>query len=406
MERFSGRSSDIVTIPSKPISTGYKVWAIAQLGYILSVLYYRNGKGPVGSKVPLSSRINPTQAVVVTLLKTLPNPPIGPSLQYCVWLDNLFVSTTLFSYLRRLGYSAAGTCRTNSGICQEFVLKKKAEQANQSISRLRSLWQAPTKDNLVLQTAWKDNNLVLFLSTIHYPVELDSEIVRTLQANTEPGNLIGQELIVRNRRRPRATSTAAKSVRAEFGDAVRKNLAIPCVIDEYNHKMGQVDLADQYRADNPGRRRIRRGGWHALWKFIYNTVLVNSYLLSSWVGRREKGSGLDRGQSEFRSKLISQLFELARAEAQKQKRVVSHTNPLRFAAPEQHIRVLRDRKQDCMGCALTGQARKPEKRKALGEISANQGPRKRPRSTVYGCKACDIPLCKEGPCWDEYHKNL
>jgi hypothetical protein len=40
----------------------------------------RNGKGPVGSKVPPGSGINPTQAVVVTLLKTLPNPPIGPSL--------------------------------------------------------------------------------------------------------------------------------------------------------------------------------------------------------------------------------------------------------------------------------------------------------------------------------------
>ena len=31
-------------------------------------------------------------------------------------------------------------------------------------------------------------------------------------------------------------------------------------------------------------------------------------------------------RSEFREKLISQLFELARAEAQKQKRVVVHTN--------------------------------------------------------------------------------
>ena len=133
----------------------------------------------------------------------------------------------------------------------------------------------------MLQTAWKDNNLVLFLSTIYYPVELDPDIVRILQANTEPGNLIGQELIVQDRRQPRATSTAAKSVRAEFGNAVRKNLAIPCIIDEYNYKMGQVDLANQYQASNPGRRQIRQGGWHALWKFIYNTVLVNSYLLSS-----------------------------------------------------------------------------------------------------------------------------
>jgi hypothetical protein len=85
----------------------------------------------------------------------------------------------------------------------------------------------------VLQTAWKDNNLVLFLSTIHYPVELDSEIVRILQAKTKPGNLIAQALVIRNRKRPRATSIAAKSVRAEFGDAVQKNLAIPCSIDEY-----------------------------------------------------------------------------------------------------------------------------------------------------------------------------
>jgi hypothetical protein len=215
-----------------------------------------------------------------------------------------------------------------------------------------SLWQAPTEDNLVLETAWKDNNLVLFLSTIHCPVELDPNMVRILQANTEPGNLIGQELIVRDRRRPRATSTAAKYVRAEFGDAVRKNF--PCVIDEYNHKMGQVDLADQYRAGNPGLRRIQRGGWHALWKFIYNTVLVDSYLLSSWVGRKEKGSGLDRGQSEFRGKLISQLFELARTKAQKQKRAVSYTERPVVATQEQHVQVHREREQDFCGCSLTG----------------------------------------------------
>jgi hypothetical protein len=98
------------------------------------------------------------------------------------------------------------------------------------------------------------------LSTIHCSVELDSEIVQTLQTKTRPGNLIEYTLIVQDCRQPRATSTAAKSVQAEFGDAVQKNLAIPCSIDEYNHKMGQVDLADQYRAGNPGLRYIRQGG--------------------------------------------------------------------------------------------------------------------------------------------------
>jgi hypothetical protein len=129
------------------------------------------------------------------------------------------------------------------------------------------------------------------LSTIHCPIELDPETVRIQQAKMKAGDLIGQELIVRDRRRPRATSTAARSVQAEFGNAVQKNLAIPCVIDEYNHKMSQVDLADQYRTGNPGQQRIRQGGWHAIWKFIYNTVLVNSYLLSSYVGGRVTGSG-------------------------------------------------------------------------------------------------------------------
>jgi hypothetical protein len=130
MERFTGQSLDIVTIPSKPIPTRYKVWAVAQLGYILNVIYHQNRKGPIRSKVPKGSSINPTQAVVVSLLQSLRKPPIRPSFCYCVWLDNLFMSTTLLSYLQKLGYSAASTTKTNSGICKEFVAKKKAKQSN------------------------------------------------------------------------------------------------------------------------------------------------------------------------------------------------------------------------------------------------------------------------------------
>jgi hypothetical protein len=210
-------------------------------------------------------------------LKSLLDPPIGPTFRYCVWLDNLFTSTTLFSYLRNLGYGAAGTARTNSGICKDFVTKKKAEQANQHTSSWGSLWQVPTEDNLVLETAWKDNNLVLFLSTIHTFVKLDPDLVRVQQAIMDPGQFISSELIVRIRKRPKATSTAAWSVRAEFGSATTKKLAIPRTIDEYNYRMGQVDRGDQYRAGNPGLRRIRRGGWHALWRFLYNTVIFNTF---------------------------------------------------------------------------------------------------------------------------------
>jgi hypothetical protein len=46
--------------------------------------------------------------------------------------------------------------------------------------------------------------------------------------------------------------------------------------------MGYVDQADQLRATNPGLRRVKRGGWHALWNFILNVTLVNSFLLSDY----------------------------------------------------------------------------------------------------------------------------
>ena len=33
MVRFTGRSTDTVYIPTKPIPVGYKVWVVADLGY-------------------------------------------------------------------------------------------------------------------------------------------------------------------------------------------------------------------------------------------------------------------------------------------------------------------------------------------------------------------------------------
>jgi hypothetical protein len=81
-------------------------------------------------------------------------------------------------------------------------------------------------------------------------------------------------------------------------------------------------------------------------------VLVNSYLLSSYAN--EKG-GRGVGQKAFQKKLISQLFELGRAKAQKQARVISHTNPLLFAVPEQHVLAYRKRDKDCCGYSFVEQ---------------------------------------------------
>jgi hypothetical protein len=160
--------------------------------------------------------------------------------------------------------------------------------------------------------------------------------------------------------------------------------------------MNGVDLADQLRSGNRGERRIFRGGWRALFRFLYTTVAVNSALLST-VSR-------DRGLKDFRRLLVDELFERAQSQGQMAKRRISHLEPPSLPLALEHTRIRREREQDCKGCTFAGQSREPsKKRKALEEISTNQRPQKRARATVYGCKACDIPLCKEGPCWEAYH---
>lgn len=95
-------------------------------------------------------------------------------------------------------------------------------------------------DNNVHQSAWKDNALVLFLSTTH---------------ETGP-----DQLVIRHRKRPPTTSTSAKTSRQAFGPDPKKDLPIPKFVDDYNHYMGYVDQADQLQASNPGLRGIKRGG--------------------------------------------------------------------------------------------------------------------------------------------------
>jgi hypothetical protein len=49
IERFSGRSSDILTIPSKPIPTGYKIWAVAQVSTKVMAKSIRSFSGKRGT---------------------------------------------------------------------------------------------------------------------------------------------------------------------------------------------------------------------------------------------------------------------------------------------------------------------------------------------------------------------
>jgi hypothetical protein len=218
MQRFKGRSHDTLTILTKPTSEGYKIWVVADEGYVLVWIYHQRGKGPLDVKVPKELGSNKTATVVVDLLDQLSK---QSGYAYGVFLDNLFTSHKLLLYLRRRGYGVTGTARSNFGIYKNFVQLK-----NQDKKQDKILWgelkMVVTSDNQMMQFAWQDNSVVLFQSTM----------------------FDGQAYIIRDRKRSSRTSISAKTARAPFGNKPRAKLSIPDFDDVYNHYMGAVDQAD------------------------------------------------------------------------------------------------------------------------------------------------------------------
>jgi hypothetical protein len=71
----------------------------------------------------------------------------------------------------------------------------------------------------------------------------------------------------------------------------------------------------------------------------------------------------------------------------------------------EHRQVHLGRREECKGCPLTGRSRAPTKRRVLGELSLNTRHNSRPKRSYYGCLACNVALCKEGPCFEQFHER-
>jgi Transposase IS4 len=120
------------------------------------------------------------------------------------------------------------------------------------------------------------------------------------------------------RKRPKETSTSAKTARVVFGKEYQKLLEIPEHIDDYNHRAKAVDQGDQLKCYTPGLRPIKRGGWQSIFHWLLNTVLVNSYLLSFHSDVPE--SQRFRTQYAFRKAVQRALFEQGERVTGKRKR--------------------------------------------------------------------------------------
>ncbi|EXM13229.1 hypothetical protein FOTG_18316 [Fusarium oxysporum f. sp. vasinfectum 25433] len=268
---FTGRSKETTLVKGKPTPVGFKVWVIAQQGYFLQWLWHvkaspykavtvelptpqrRGKKGKLLTEIPLSN----TQSVVVHLLKRL------STQTHHVFTDNLFSSPQLFRLLRQLGYGATGTARPNCGITTEIKhIRETGKAPNGTPLKYNEVYLIPTKDKQVLQIAWKDSSVVLFLSSVHSAAPHD----RILTKRKLPAK--------------RGTKAEAQHLQQVFNGDSFKMTPIPSVAAQYNVEMNHVDRGDQIRSYTTYEHRFRRGPWQALlWSFLLEVALANSFIL-------------------------------------------------------------------------------------------------------------------------------
>jgi hypothetical protein len=233
-------------MPNKPIKQGYKIYGIADHGYIYNWLWSSREKGL--QDIVLHPGLTNTGCLVRQLALSLPRRFLT------IYLDNYFTSVPLFSELRACNFGAVGTTRPH----KEFP-GQLSDIKNRFSTKLEwnTLLAAVVRDTLCL--AWQDNNIVLALSNIH---TVDK----------------AEDFRQKARKCPAKTSTNGRIVRRVFGSDYVKELQIPCFIDDYNQYMGGVDLANQYRESYETHKPTLRTWW-PLFYWLIDVACINAYRL-------------------------------------------------------------------------------------------------------------------------------
>ena len=248
MVKFKGRSSQIITIPGKPIPVGFKQEALADSGYILNWEACRpnlneGGSSPIEVTTPEEIKLvkktflTNTQAIVARLAITL-NPYTEKGLRFHFYLDNLFTCWRLCSYLWTQGIAVTGTARKGACGIPPRLLALKAASAGLKWGALQV--------SIVHEVAcfiWQDQSAVLG----RYAPLTEYSLTNIFSLGITTGHLVNAETI-RSRKQPKKSSSQANITREPFNGNFRANLPIPDFIDRYNANMGQVDVANQLRA--------------------------------------------------------------------------------------------------------------------------------------------------------------
>ena len=134
---YRGRSEHTVKMKNKPISEGYKVWVLADHGFIWSFLWYSCTTGTesiykkqgllVDLPIPFQPvRLASTFATIIRLAQQLRfHADLVFPRVHCLFLDNLFLNQDICLALLALNIACMGTTRKNAvGISPKLVAMK------------------------------------------------------------------------------------------------------------------------------------------------------------------------------------------------------------------------------------------------------------------------------------------
>jgi hypothetical protein len=269
---------------------------------------------------------------------------------------------------------ACGTIRPHAAGADFPILMKQLKQYASHVP-YNTICAIPVGN--VLCFAWQDNNIVLGLSTIH-TVNKDSD------------------LIERMRRRPKKTSTNAAIVRPIFGDETRKNINIPRFIDDYNHYMGGVDIANQHRAAYETHLRTWRSWW-PLWTWAIDVSIVNCFKIQSILFQIEQLAPPDHYR--FREELYKGLFGAHKEQitARQKRKVFEAFPPCRLNNHYPHVpgRIV----GGFSACRWCRHSVSKRPKQATGKYH-------RASPTQWKCVTCCVPLCLAETgrrCWEAFH---
>ena len=416
IQRFQGRSTVTVNISSKSVSKEYKVWVLINADYVLNWLFHATDDKYESMNLNdhwiKIEEFSKTQVVVLNLMI---QQDIFDLNKYVVWLNNLFTSTRLLSILRDLEFEVANIVRViktkrnelkeKHDIEAQKQQKKKNRNLDTSLSDLKlkyevqfewnQLYEIISIDKKITQFAWKDQQMMLFISTIHDD----------------------QQKVERFRRKSALIFINARTSRTSFDNLTIKEFFIFDFIDLYNHFMNDVDVIDQFRCYYD-TQRVYLKIWKSLWHFLLNTTIINSYKIINIIELRSYAK-LRKHDSHklFRIKLIQKLYDystrvvssLEDFKNYKKKKLI---RLIRCASSEEHdLRVkLSENTHYCVSCSINHRiVQKIIVRKFLQKFFLNNILTNKRRQRFFkfnlNCKLCRMYICKSITCWREHLKT-